>query len=525
MNNDTSNSLSENSALSIEQDTDGLLDLVSHDSPGDDFVFSALLQYNYFPSQKKDKLELPPVFSSEALTSSIAAKIISEPSRRGGYDQIEHRSTRFNNVPRLLSIPHPKPYIDLCFEIQSNWDQLKFICKNENSLIRPRRHSDGRLIIMDYEKSYEKSLRSLRMSFGHRFCVHTDISSCFPTVYSHAIPWALIGFAEAKKQKPPKHKDKWFNKIDELQRQLIRGETQGVPIGPATSNILSEVILARIDEKLREKYAYVRFIDDYTCYCKTYEQAESFIRELAGELCKFKMSLNIKKTSIDALPKAVQTEWVVALGDQIPKSDEISSSQVVRFLDFAVSLQQKTQDGSILKYAFKSLQGKLDYYGKEYALEYLLSLAMHYPVLVPLIEHYHVAVCPTGKTKYEEHLARLLSDSVLNHRSDSMCWLLYILTRGGCSIDRNLATRIIETQDCLAQAMLINAGHLLLVKNFAQELDLEEEYGLDQHWMTLYQLYQLGEIRNPYQDQIFPLLAQEKVTFLRNNWVGGDSDS
>ena len=505
-------------ALSLVDDSDDLLELVSLDSPQNDFVLSALLQHNYFPSQKKDKLELPPVFSTKSLTPKIAEAIANESSRKGGYDQVEHKSTRFNNVPRLLSIPHPKPYIDLCFAIYSNWDQLKHICKNENSLIRPRRHSDGRLIIMNYEKSYEKSLRALQMSFGGKFCVHTDISSCFPTIYSHAIPWALVGFTQAKKQKPPKFKDEWFNKLDERQRQLKRNETQGVPIGPGTSNIISEVILAKVDEELKGKYNYVRFIDDYTCYCETYEQAESFIRELSNELCKFKMGLNIKKTVIDPLPKTIQSDWVVALGDEIPDESEIGSNQVVRFLDFAVSLQKKVPDGSILKYAFKSILGRLNHFGKEHALEYLLSLSMHYPVLIPLIDVYHEAVCPIGKSQYSNQLTRLLEESALNHRSDSMCWLLYILIKNDCNIDISLAKDIIETRDCLAITLLSQTEHLNLVKQFASELDRDDLYELDQFWLLLYHLFQTGEISNPYNDGIFPIMAQQQVSFIGSNW-------
>lgn len=148
------------------------------------FILDALLRYNYLPVQKKNKDEMPPIFSTEKLTQEIAEDIKKIKGRKnityGGYDQAEYRATRFNNVPRILSIPHPKPYIDLSFCIHDNWDNLKYIITNKKSLIRPKQHKDGRMIIMDYERSWEKSNRYLDMTFGCKFTAHTDIANCFP---------------------------------------------------------------------------------------------------------------------------------------------------------------------------------------------------------------------------------------------------------------------------------------------------------------------------------------------------------
>ena len=111
------------------------------------------------------------------------------------------------------------------------------------------------------------------------------------------MPWALIGFENAKKHKS--EKDKWFNKIDECLRFTKRNETQGIAIGPATSNIVTEIILARIDEKFLGKYNFLRFIDDYTCDCASETDAKNFIRDLDHELAFFKLTLNVKKQKLE----------------------------------------------------------------------------------------------------------------------------------------------------------------------------------------------------------------------------------
>ncbi len=192
------------------------------------FLLTALLKENFLPFQKKKKDELPPVFNSLGLTKEVAKDIrnisLSNDRKKFGFDSIQYRATRFNNVPRLLAIPHPKPYVDVCFEIFDHWDKIKHICSNENSLIRPKKHSDGRIIIMDYETSSEKRNRYYEVAFGKKFLAHADISNFYPSLYTHAIPWALVGFDNAKNNRENRE---WFNRIDILLRSCSRNETWG----------------------------------------------------------------------------------------------------------------------------------------------------------------------------------------------------------------------------------------------------------------------------------------------------------
>ena len=216
------------------------------------FVLNALLQHNFLPAQSRDKEEMPPVFSSSTFTPDTARKLVSGAPRSDrslGYDSVEYRLTRFNGVSRICSIPHPTAYAHLALCIHKHWDKLAYITENKNSMIVPREHSDGRISIMNgYGGALGEAERTLSMSFGRRYRVHTDISNFYPSIYPHAIPWALVGLQSAKKNRPKS--GKWFNRLDERVRWIKRNETNGVVIGPATSNIVSEAILARIDKNL-----------------------------------------------------------------------------------------------------------------------------------------------------------------------------------------------------------------------------------------------------------------------------------
>lgn len=185
-------------------------------------IFMGLTRHNYFPNQKSSTGELPPIISTRTFTPEIALKIAEEKSRGDGYDTVVYLSTRFNNASRELSLVHPKAYSSLVTHIVYNWDKIKFIQENSNSIIKPEKHQDGRLLVMNYEDPIEKSRRILTYGFGKRFLVKADISNCFNSIYSHAISWGLVGIIEAKAAR--NKKDAWFNAYDYYQDSVKAGD-------------------------------------------------------------------------------------------------------------------------------------------------------------------------------------------------------------------------------------------------------------------------------------------------------------
>ena len=169
-----------------------------------DFVLEALLKHNYFPNQKEAKEDMPPLITSSAFEVEVARKLIECQENRPksmGYDCMEYKLTRFNGVSRLCSIPHPRSYAQLACIIHENWNHLEYIVNNECSRIVPKNHNDGRIIIMDYEDGLHKIERSLQKNFGMRFMARTDISNFYPSIYTHSVPWAVVGINQAKANK------------------------------------------------------------------------------------------------------------------------------------------------------------------------------------------------------------------------------------------------------------------------------------------------------------------------------------
>lgn len=463
------------------------------------YVKEALLKFNYLPLQKDKNEELPELFSSELLSSSICDELAAIDLRKGGYDHFNYFATRFNNVHRQLSVPHPLAYAHLVSHISNNWNRFRHIEDNQNSVIRPFKHKDGRIIVMAYERAKEKTKRYQDGVRGKKFIVHSDISNFYPSLYTHSIPWALLGIDEAKQNTNSGPE----NKLDTLQRMTKRNETMGIAIGPGTSNIVSELILFEVDKALTEEgFDFYRFIDDYTAFCSTYEQSEKFIRVLSEQLSKFGLLLNIKKTEIKKLPQASAADWVSDLGSRFSQRIKVSEHYCTRMLDYSVDLQGKNSGGSILKYTIKSLVNKASPSGKKVLLEYTANLSMHYPVLLPLLIQLFPVVCCKAGDKYYQSLLSALKECTINKCSDGIVWCLYYIKKYyNSELPEAMAKEIIVTGDCLSITMLtLYQKHEVKVIDFAKEVMSKSLFEIDQYWILLYQLYFNKQIDNPYKE-------------------------
>ncbi|NBB09527.1 antiviral reverse transcriptase Drt4 [Pseudomonas sp. SLFW] len=487
------------------------------------FFFESLTRWSYFPTQKREP-EFVPSLNTEKFTPEVALELGKLKLRKGGYDQLEYRLTRHNLATRPLSIPHPHAYADLCLTLESNIDKILEtvdIYNNPNSLIKPARNSSGRLIVMDYGDPLINSSRLVTHSFGKRFRVQTDITNCYSSIYTHALPWALMGLEHSKANLQKEH---WFNQIDASFRNIKRNETQGIGIGPAVSNIAAEIILGRIDLTLSNKYDYHRYIDDYTCYCRTHEEALKFIADLDSALRSYKMTLNVSKTRIDPLPACVSSEWVLELQSRAPLGsftnhlNEVSfirhsSIAAIKYLELAIHLNQKSPDGSIIKFAVKSILDQLQPDGNNVVTQYILNLSFIYPHLLPLLD----AVIDSdsdGVEAYEKHLTEIAIEHCKSKRSDGICWPLYYLHKLSLKVSPLLRDAVLASEDCTALLLLETfPEHYGATEAFVKSLQSASDYDQDKYWLLTYQMLRWNRYKGIKSSDAFDLMKHLEVSF------------
>lgn len=493
-------------------------------------LYEALTRHNYFPNQKSNINELPPCLSTRQFTPEVAEQLAAlrenDNRTKNGYDVVIYNATRYNNAFRELSLVHPKAYALLTKHIHDNWDKISYVENNENSIIKPEHHQDGRLMVMNYEDPVEKTTRALTSSFGKRFQVRADVSNCFNSIYSHAIAWGLVGFDFAKANRGH---GEWFNQLDMYQRKCKRNETQGIPIGPATSSVSVEIVLGKVDEKLKEEgFQFHRYVDDYNCYCETNEDAHRFIRVLGKTLSKYKLALNIQKTEIIEHPVPDQDSWILNLLGALPSrlhkahpdEPKLTDAEAITFINHALVVNKQTPDGSVLKYAIQLIVGFLDEHSHTAVYRSVLNLSWHYPILIPyleiLLEHANI-----HNDELAEHLNRLIVENCQHRRSDGICWPLHIIKRKGVLVQADTIKAVVESEDCVGLTLL---SSILLIKDpiieFAQKIiDSNDNYLKDSYWLLLYQLFRSGDIGNAYHNRMFEILLENDVDFLPEDGV------
>lgn len=379
------------------------------DEISDNSLFEGLLGYGLFAEK------IPSFLSSEGFFKFCKSN--NPDFKQKNFLYIKYENMRNINVPRLLAIPNPFAYYKQCQILKDNWNHIKKYFRDKTkdnnykiSRIHIRKIYNKKYIFELNSFHYEEANELFRMNYkphkkdgnpeqniiiGKKYLIKADISNYFSSIYTHSIPWVLIGKQEAKKDK--NKKDVWYNEIDKRTRWLNNNETQGILIGPHTSNLISEIILVSVDNEISKKYQYIRNIDDYSCYVETEEKAKQFLIDLSQELKKFNLSLNHKKTEIIQLPISFDNDWTRKLklfkletySDEGSKTDKINYKTVALLLDTAIELMKENKNNtSILNYTIKILLGyDMSLNAKKYFINIVHHLTLIYPYLIFLLEN------------------------------------------------------------------------------------------------------------------------------------------
>ena len=363
----------------------------------EDQVLIGLLDHGLFADK------IPPCFTSKGL-AAIALKrlervfsVTNENDLRKklkglSHDYMRYAALRDINIPRHLGIPHPESYAVQALAIKQHWPALLAHYAKPTSRVSriyARPLKGGRIFEMNYKGAdhFKLEENELQWMAGAQYIAKTDISACFPSIYTHSIPWALHGHDKAKKKRGSL--DLPGNMLDQCTQYTHDGQTNGLLIGPHASNIISEIILTRIDSEMLDRgYKKLkRHIDDYEFYADSHEQAERFLHDLGLALREYDLMINEKKTLILPLPRPIEENWVRELNRFVfPREENISYSDVRSFLDLALELAQSNGTSAPLNYAIKMMPTNLNHRARKMYLQEAMNLALAFPYLSPILD-------------------------------------------------------------------------------------------------------------------------------------------
>ena len=155
------------------------------------------------------------------------------------------------------------------------------------------------------------------VAYKYTHIVKADIKSFYPSIYTHSIAWAIHGKKFIRK---PENLHNFLlvgNRLDRLFQNANDGCTNGIPIGPVVSDIISEVIASAVDRVFSKEltdagveFEAVRFKDDYRILVRSEEAGKTAIKALQKSLKDFNLELSDDKTKITALPEGLFRGWV-----------------------------------------------------------------------------------------------------------------------------------------------------------------------------------------------------------------------
>lgn len=492
-----------------------------------DELYEGLLGYGMFANK------LPPVFTSESFLSFCETALPSY-SKTDWHDYVSYSSMRNTNTPRLFGIPTPMKYQILCAIIRDNWDVIKkhFHAQTDSQAYRVSRihirkmYGKKELFEMNYKNwrvdgNPETELLLHSVAGVSKYVVKADISTCFPSMYSHSLPWALVGKDVAKST--CKKDSLWYNKLDSACACLKNGETHGLLIGPYASNLLSEIILTVVDKKLYDKgYRYFRNIDDYECYVDSLEKGQCFLRDLEGALREFDLPLNHKKTAISSLPIGIAEKWVHKLNNSLDPTKVITYKDTNAYLDLALSLADKNANAAVLKYAVKSLAGcEMTDSAKALAAQRVMHMAIIYPYLIQMMEDYVLDPFAVDKERIKVFSDAVYSDSLKLHNFEGISYAIFLSLKHDFILKCLDVEWVIKRSDCV----MLLLTWLYYKKNKhgrkkCPELDLLKSEAIrlrntemDRYWLFCYEALGCNDLSGEWKQ-----LKRARVSFIKSEY-------
>ncbi|MCJ8147251.1 RNA-directed DNA polymerase [Acinetobacter sp. A3.8] len=451
-------------------------------------------------------------------------------------DYIRYSSMRNINIPRSMAVPEPFAYLDQIKCLSQNWSTIKDHFRNKTtdddykiSRIHIRKTlKKPELFEMNYKNHSKDGDPEQDIIIKSKFVAIADISTCFPSIYSHAIAWALVGKETAKQKQ--KIKSEWFNQLDFYTRNLKHGETNGVLIGPHSSNLISEIILVAVDHELTKKgFKYVRNIDDYTCYVESHEQADQFFICLSAELKKYELSLNCKKSKITPLPQASVKNWVTKLNhfnfvNTYKYKDKwaIRTKELKGFLDFVIELMLKeNSDSAVLNYAIRILSNKhLGENAQNYYLKQIHHLVLLFPYLVTVLEKSvfepHNISADTIKKIADDIYSYGISKNIYEACSYALYWAL----KYDFKMEQHVKIKqnSLDSLDCiflmisyLYDKKYNKKIYLVEYKKLAKSLKVND---FDQYWLFIYEILPWSDLTNNYK-----AMKNDDVSFIKPDFL------
>lgn len=265
---------------------------------------------SYFNGDFPDYISFEPMLDKTdiILNGKSYSGFGANPSTHSGvnYQLVANKDGRF--AWRPYELMHPAIYVSLVNVLCSpeSWPLLtdRFAKFNggaveccSSPVISQDTQSNQAAQVSNWWQRVEQQSLKYSLKFSH--VLHTDVTDCYGSIYTHSIPWAIHGKKEAKEnRKGPL----LGNKIDTHIQASRYGQTNGICQGSVLMDFIAELILGYVDELITieisdwKEFKILRYRDDYRIFTNSDELAERILKVISDKLREVGMKLGVAKT-------------------------------------------------------------------------------------------------------------------------------------------------------------------------------------------------------------------------------------
>jgi hypothetical protein len=364
---------------------------------------------------------------------------------------------------------------------------------------------------------------------GKRYVLRTDVANFYPSIYTHALDWAITGKAKAKKNFKGKV-NRLGKRIDELVMAAQAGQTRGLPIGPDTSLLLAHVVLAPIDKSLKKAgFGHgFRFMDDYELAFVDRTDADRALSALLSALSVYELELNSLKTRIEELPLEIDNSPILAI-KAMPLRPKSSPQQadLISLFNTAFTFAKAHPDKPIMQYTVGRLNNSAtDKKNASLVQDLVLQCATIepgvWPKALPLLKRLHAEQAFSKDPIANVIEVTIEKQASLGHSSE-VAWCLWAGLVFGFTLSKAAVKSVIRMEDDVCILLLLHAAELGFatidaagLKKLKTLVIRDQLYG--EHWLLAYESVIKGWIKPTggnylTKEPAFKFLQDKKVTF------------
>lgn len=458
---------------------------------------------------------------------------------------------------RKLGVPNPKQFFDLSNAIIENWSLIRETYKlsvySESTPIESKATRAVRTKSVSWNKF---KFQLIEKSFDKKIELKLDISQFYPTIYTHSIPWAILGRDKSKNlfKIAISDKAKWetllstskdaqryraADFIDTLVRNCNDRQSIGLCIGPDTSLILAEVIANRIDFEINKRlekinHTATRYYDDYYFYFNNRNEAENALKIIQQVLYEFQLETNENKVSINKLPFKYIEDWTEKFDRfNFEKIDKFELRNFFSILNDSITKHEKNSSW-IIHYALKRFKSGDVEIKKEdwhlflsFLLQTLIIDSSTIDLIFEIILIYEVYLDNKSKLKIKNVLKEIIKEHLILNHSFEVSWAFWILYSFKIKCETSIIEMVLESKDSFSKLICLDIIKNKLFEGKPPKIvqikkQIENSSTLGENWLLIYETVKQKWITFDDSDEIildndyFNIMLNYEVSFYNN---------